>query len=1025
MKLISMGLDNTLRAGDETTVTIFRREWMSVRKAGPGNTTYWVSEKRDTEVKSVSLTSKKTPVDIDFTPSEIGYYLVRATSKDERNNQVISGTSFYVYGDGEFGWTRDGGNELNLQMDSEKYRPGDEAVVMIQSPYDNATALITVERETVFEQRVVQVTGSAPTIRIPILDSYMPNVYVNVILMKGRTAYNAFSKHNVDLGKPSFKIGYINLPVSSDQKKLDVTVATRKTEYRPRSDVDVEIEVKDFNGKGVQSEVTVAVVDLGVLNLIGYKTPNPYSSFYGTQPLAVTTSESLLHLIGQTKYADEEMLKKGGGGAGAAFLYRSDFKATAYYVSSVETSPSGKAKVRFTLPDNLTAFRIMAIAHTKDSAFGSGEQKITLNQPLMVKPSLPRFLRVDDRFYAGAVVINTSGTSGTVKVQSKVEGVRLEEEGTKSIFLENGKSREVLFLCSCEKPGSAVFQYSVELNEFKDGVHVEIPVFQTRASESIALYESTLDSTEQRVEKPSAIVPGSGIMEISASSTALSSLSGSLAYLVEYPYPCLEQRLAKILPFILSKELLLKYRITDMTRQEIDGLLVDNLSRIPDYQDSNGGFRYWPGTSEPSVYLTAHTVFSLHKAKEAGYMVDTTVLNRAIEFLKLYLASDKETAWNYPYTEDAELCVRSYTAYVLSLSGDCDEGYVNRLYEHAASMPFLGRAWLLKALYYQKMTPDMLKTIAYGIMRSLSVEASTAHLEEEGYHGLDSIHATNVIATAVCLQSLIEVGLDVPLAERMIGWLLQRRMNGHWLSTHENIHVFSAFLAYLNTYESTRPDFRLSVTINQRELLAAIFNDVSPKTVKSILPLEELGDGKSLRMHLDKVGQGRLYYGVRLTYTPSGKTVYKDNGMSVRRTFEHLDGQKTVDGTFKAGEKYFVTVEIATPRERNFVVLEDPLPAGLEVVSESLTTESEWDRERLRQKRKELGNKSWSGFDYAGYYDDKVILAADRLSSGVHGYTYQVRATTTGEFTYPATHVEEMYSPEVFGNGNEVQIEVK
>ncbi len=1008
------------RSGESMTVRILRREWFSVRKEGPGKTFYWVSESKDTLLFTQQVTGTDEPVAVPFTPDGIGYYLVSVSGKDPRGNTVLAGDSFYVYGSGEYGWSLDERSTLDLKADAEKYKPGDEAAIMIPSPYDSATALVTVERELVMERHVLEVKGNAPIIRIPIRDTYLPNVYVNVLLFKGRTGLNTFSAKGEDLGKPSFKVGCINLPVSSTSKKLNVAVSPRGAEFRPRSEVTVDFTVRNNAGTGVESEVTVAVVDLAVLNLIAYNTPDPFDSFYGEQPLGVVTSESRSRLIGQTHY-DGAPANKGGGGSGAAFLFRKDFRPTAYFNPSVRTDSQGRASVTFKLPDSLTSFRIMAVAGTKDSRFGSGETRITVNQPLMVTERLPRFSRIGDRFTAGCTVENLTGTDGEAVVTVVAQGGKIVSDTEKKVFLKNGERKDIVFSAETAAEGKAKFVFSARLGRFTDAVEKTIPVLNARTVQTSAAYGSTESTHEEKILIPEKVVPGVGGLQITASSSALAELKGAVSFLTEYPYPCLEQLLSGIAPIVLAGDILIDRGLTSMTESEMRLRVNEVLAKSPTYQDGSGGFSYWPG-GEPSPYLSAHALFILSKAAKAGYRVDSAMLDKVAAYLREYLSKDAGSARS-PYTPDVSLCVRAYAAYGLALVGKCDRGFVNVLLERLDASPLLGRAWMLKAAVLTGMDDAVVQRVAASLLNPVSVTAGTAQVTEKQAGGFWVIHQTDVVSTAVVLQTLLETHRENPFAEKMVRWLVEQRTNGRWKSTHENMFAFYALNEYFRNNEASRGPFSYTVSLGTRRVLDGTFE--RPETKSVGLGLDSLEPGRPVPLTFAVQGTGRFYYGMKLSFEPEETLPPAEAGLTVRRRIQTVNGEDMTGKPFRAGEKYVVSIEVATPASRSYVMVEDRLPAGFEVINEEFATTSILDREYLEQKRAGRNVTPWEDFNYVQRYDDRVLLSAEVLSAGVHRFSYLVTAITEGTYHQPPLLAEEMYSPEVFGRGEESEVRVQ
>ncbi len=251
-------------------------------------------------------------------------------------------------GSGYVPWERSNDDRIELVANKTNFAPGEIAGVLVKSPYEEANALITIEREGILRHYTTNLVGSAPQINIPILKDYLPNVFVSVVLLQGRTAEAGKSKES-DVGRPSFKVGYVKLSVSPKEKELSLTVNTDKKDFRPGDSVEVTLAVKDASGNGVATELTISVADLGVLNLTGYRLPRLFNEFYAERPLAVKTTETRMHLVQQRDYG-EKGEDEGGGGAEEKMMagvdaegIRKDFRATAYWNPSVITDSRGRS----------------------------------------------------------------------------------------------------------------------------------------------------------------------------------------------------------------------------------------------------------------------------------------------------------------------------------------------------------------------------------------------------------------------------------------------------------------------------------------------------------------------------------------------------------------------------------------------------------------------------------------------------------------------------------------------------------
>jgi uncharacterized protein YfaS (alpha-2-macroglobulin family) len=218
---------------------------------------------------------------------------------------------FYALGGGSSAWRSDG-NRVTLVPERATWRPGETARVLVQSPWDKATALVTKEREGVRTHSRVDITSAQDAVSVPITEADVPNVYVSVVLVKGRSSSDS-GPGDEDPGKPAFRVGYTELTVDHASKLLQVNVRANREEFRPRERVDVSVSVADATGKPQAGEVTLWAMDHGLLSLTDYKTPDVARAIYARKQLQVTTQDNRLRLIGKRSIVPEPGLGAAGG----------------------------------------------------------------------------------------------------------------------------------------------------------------------------------------------------------------------------------------------------------------------------------------------------------------------------------------------------------------------------------------------------------------------------------------------------------------------------------------------------------------------------------------------------------------------------------------------------------------------------------------------------------------------------------------------------------------------------------------
>jgi hypothetical protein len=1004
--------------GQTVAVEVVRRQWTSVRQAGQGGRYEWRSEMKDSTVLFTQAATGSDPAEVSYTPKDPGFYLVKLSAKDARGNAIHNGSYFYAVGAGYVGWERRNDDRIDLIAEKSSLKPGETARIMVKSPYERTTALITLEREYVIQHLVRELSGSAPVIDIPITEEHLPNVFVSIVLLQGRLAEQKYSKEGDDLSKPSFKMGYLNLAVDPGSKRLSLEVATDRPSYGPRDSVTVNVTAADFKNQPALAEVTLCAVDKGVLNLIDFKTPNPFDAFYGARPLSVETAESRMHVIGQRNYGEKGENRGGGGGLEPEF--RGDFQTTPFYRSALYTDQEGKLTARFRLPDNLTAFKIMATAHTRTSEFGAGEHSITVSKPIMLLPSLPRFVRVGDSLLAGVTVHNNTGDAQKVEVRAEAKGIRLLGPERQAVEVRPNQPLEVRFGYKANTMGPVVFRFSASSPGGQDGLEMTVPVRMPKLTEAVALYEQTDDRASQALVVPEKVWPDVGGLEISTASTALVGLESNLDYLITYPYGCCEQTMSKMMPMILAQDIVEAFGLAPAKGSKLRDSVRAGIEKIYRFQRSDGGFGVWYDSYWSSDYLTSYVLYGLYKAKQKGYSVDQQVVDRAVGYLsanlKWVMTPQK---LNSPYSINGRLSVMAYSAYVLSLWGKKEPQAIDQLYEKRQQISIFGQAMLLRALKHTGAAAARQEEMAQIMLNNVKVTPTTWHFEEGSDEGGWWWYQSHARSTALVLSTLLEAQGQFANSEKIVKWLMsERKVRGRWRSTQENVFVFEALDSYFNAYEKDVPDFTATVRVENREILREIFKGRELKTRTQKFGLNEFKPGQKLPVEVAKEGPGRLYYGLRMIYAPLAPVRERDEGFAVSKRITTFKGDTLVK-IFEAGKTYKVTLKVSTTQERHYVVVDDPLPAGFEVVNTAFATESQEQMRQMGRTQEFSGDDAWGRwwgrFDHTEIYDDRVLLFADRLANGNHDYSYFVKAVTAGTFALPQTKAEEMYTPEVFG----------
>jgi alpha-2-macroglobulin len=1046
---IAAAPDGSLRRGRKIKMQLFRREWHTVLKQELGNNWYYESKPVDKQDGGCDMTTSEAGSaggGCEFKILKSGYYYVQAKSADRRGNSIVSSFEVYAIGGEYVSWRRENDNRIELAPDKKLYVPGDTATILIKSPYRRAKALVTTEREKIFSWKVVDLNGTTPTIKVKVPEKYTPNFGVSVIMISGRTS-DKLSKEGKDVGKPSFSVGYANLKISTLRHRLRVQVKADKEDYRPGGRVNLSIKTKDARGKGISAEVAVMVVDEGVLSLTGYRTPNPHPAFYSDRGISVDSSTSYIHIIDRQNYGKKGNNPGGsgkGGAEGYGLLARNVFETCAFWKPSVVTDARGDAKVSFKLPDNLTKYRIMVVANTRGADFGRGQNWLRVNKPLMVRPSLPRFITVGDTFSAGAVMHNYAGggvRNANLSVDAK--GIALVGQSIKTVSLSPGKAREVRFSFRADKVGKADFTFIAAMGGESDSVRVSVPVVAPLPSEAVAAYGVTADKSRQKIVAPKNVRKDVGGLTVTMSSTALSGLEQGVGQLVEYPYGCLEQTVSRALPLLLLEDIAKNYNIKKIKGGELRKTVQSSLDELALFQKPNGGMSYWENTSCDDPYLSAYAFLLLSEAGRGKYKIDGMAKKNLEKYLDgIIRGKTRSSCWNYKgdYTN---FTVKPFIIYALANAGAGDSltSFETTLYENRKRLSLWSKAYLAMAIKKSGGDSGMISDLMHDIENHAVMTGAEAHFEETyEVSTLDRAMYTSGWLTAVILTAMTEADPENPLIPKTVRWLLRIRTGGRWQCTHEASFALMALSKYYKKFESAAPSFRARANLYGKSVLSALFEGRSTLVKKADVPIERIIKSGGGWLDFTKTGRGLLFYTALLSYSPTAHDLYpRDEGFIVVTDYTRV-GEKMKRTEFRAGDTVKVSITVIAPLERNYVVVEDPIPAGFEIVNQSFKTskkslmgelksggegycEDECEEEGVQKNNADLWN--WWVFNNVDMKDDRIALFADHMPAGIYRYTYIVQATTPGVFFDPSTQVSEMYTPDVFGRSGSKTVTIK
>lgn len=734
----------------------------------------------------------------------------------------------------------------------------------------------------------------------------------------------------------------------------------------------------------------------------------------------------------EKKAADKALLDPSQAMAQEVKL-RSVFATTAFFDAEVLTDENGTATIEIPMPENLTTFRIMAVAVDPDAPdrFGSGDASVRVRKPLMVRPSLPRFLNYGDEFEGSVMVDNQTGAEQQVLVGTRGLNVELPGEVQKLVRIPAGESREVRFDMKVQAVGTMRLQFAVMSNAGRDATQVSIPVHFPATTEAFADYGMTDGSLSRAIAPPKDVLPAFGGLELTFSSTALSGLEDAVEYLVSYEYECAEQTASRILPIFALDDILDDFPIASVSdRARRDGLAFEGIERLWKNQLWDGGFGYW-SAKESWPYLTNWVTLALLEGKAKGHEVDDAKLGRALDYIENFVRYGHRTRWGVYY----DWTSRAFGLWILS-GEKRGESLFSTVWAHREEMPLYARAQLMAVAHRFGRTAERdeimaeLKTKVVESARTIHFAESSSEADAEGLRVL--MHSS-VQTDAIVLMALLEVAPTDPMLSKVMAGIMSERdprQGGRWATTHANAWALLAASRYYDAVEGEVPSFDANVWLDEQFAGTHTFSGRSMAKTHQRVPMTALqgADERTLTLHKD--GKGKLYYRIGLDYAPASlKMGPEDQGFTVYREYEALPepGQKEADpeavrrmddGSWqvKAGTNVKVTLHIVARDRANYVVIDDAMPAGFEGQNPKFVTSVGAAPSASRS----VGHDRWWwgwwwSFDHTEMRDDRMLLFSDHMYAGVYEYSYTARATTIGKFHLPPVKAEAMYEPERFG----------
>ncbi len=822
---------------------------------------------------------------------------------------------------------------------------------------------MTVGTETLVTAKTAAIAETGGEVELPVTADWGTGAYVTATLYRPGEAQES--------RMPMRAIGIKWLAVDPADRKLAVSLdAPDKTE--PRRPLDIGLQVRGV-GTNEDAYVTVAAVDVGILNLTRYEAPDPDGWYFGQRRLGLEMRDLYGRLIDGSLGATGRLRTGGDGGQMPIQGSPPTEKLVAFFSGAIKLDAEGMANMRFDIPQFNGTARIMAVAWTK-SGVGHAVKDVVIRDPVVVTASLPKFLAPGDRAELRLDIANADGPAGDYQLQVTTNGpVTVEQTAAEMMNLDAGGKSALTLPLAGQYSGDGLV--TVRLSNAA-GLSLEqtlnipvrpaaLPVTQRHVVNVAAGSSLTVD--EQLLAD--SLLQGASV-SLNVTRSAAFDIPALLMTLDRYPYGCAEQTTSRALPLLYLSELAKQAGLGD--DEGVKKRVQEAIYRVLAYQSSAGSFGLWsPGSGD--LWLDAYVTDFLTRAREQKFDVPEQSMVQALENL--------QNALSYETNVKDRGNEIAYALYVLARNRKAAISDL-RYYADAMLGDFptpLAKAHIAAAL------------ALYGdARRSQDIFAAAANMST----GLVNVslarsdYGSSLRDGAAVLALAAESRPVPPIIPELSRVVAREWQQARYTSTQEQTWMLLAARAIQGGDEDMR------IEVNG----AARTGSYAARMT-----------GDALIEHpvvIRNEGTDAVSAVVTTVAAPAQPLSAGGEGFTIERSYYTLDGTAANVSEARQNERYVVVLKVTETNDwPSRVLITDLLPAGFEIDNPSLVDSAQ------------LSNFEWIGEVQAAHTEfrsDRFVAAFDRSTGDNREITlaYVVRAVTPGTYDHPAANVEDMYRPQ-------------
>jgi len=926
-----------------------------------------------------------------------GYWQIKAQAADQAGRISTATTSVWVWKEG-YGW-EGSYRDLEAEFDRKQYKPGETARLIVRAPETGGTLLLTLEGRDIQSRRTIPMKSMVEVVDLPVSEAYAPVIHVSAIM----------------IGKGRFFSRTLPLRVEHQPGKLDISIKSDKPVYAPGDKVHLTLSTLT-SAKAIPTELSLAVVDEAIFAVAPERKDDIYQFFRGTREHLVTTLHSFprVYLGGAAKdaatlAAKEDDLK--------GLKIRKTFKDTAFWQPMLTSNADGSASAEFTLPDNLTTWRATAVGHTTSSEFGAGREKFIARLELMARLSPPRFLTVGDEIKIPGVITSMTDSQQAAKGRFEATDLTLLEGGEFSgTVAPRGTLRHDMPM-RADKPGIATLRLLAKGAQTGDAMELNLPVqargMSRTADGGITLRDQHGSTT---LALPENALPGTGELKLSFAPTIADSLNSAITQLVQFPYGCVEQTLSRFIPAVHARALLAKnaWQPDATTAKKLPLAIDEGLKRLGDMQHEDGGWGWWK-QDNTSITMTAHALYGLGLAKQAGLDIPKEMLERGMKELEALMQNASGN--DLP---------RAYRA--MTINGSRNETIETKIRSTWKNLPIADKLAYCEALSFAGQK-DALAPLLNNLKRNIHDEGTAAYIldrdADSWWYGW-RWGSSAVETTSSMLSLIVKQNPSDPLAIRLAEFLARRQSGGWWRTTTSSAAAVTALADYVAATGETDASYTARLSLNNNDV--ATYRVEAGKIVSGekqlTIPAKNLTTGNNT-LKLVKDGNGAAYLSASLGYIVPPEAAQSSPGLKLERSMYRITSVK--DGKtwrreytplkpgepLAPGDDIEVRLTVNNNKSLEYVIIEDRLPAGFE------------SREADRDPRFMDESAFFNWYSHRERRDEKMAFFISNLPAGQHEFRHVIYPELEGRIMAMPAAVWPMYQPQLRGESQPWQVEVR